>query len=137
MTINIRRATNVTATGRHVNKNSKPVFCITDGAVYASVSDAAESLKVDNSTMSCAVTGKSKTCKGKRYCFISDVMEYLDEISENLRIRNEKVVAYDAMVAKSEAAKNLEKHRARYEMLTIQREKEAAMIQELEALCNG
>lgn len=109
MTINIRRATNVKAVGHHINGNSKPVFCITDGAVYASVIDAAEKTGATQSNMSAAVTGKIKTCKGKRYCFISNVMEHLDEIAENLKIRNEKVAAYDAMVAQENAKRKLQK----------------------------
>lgn len=141
MTINIRRATNVKAVGHHINGNSKPVFCITDGAVYASVIDAAEKTGATQSNMSAAVTGKIKTCKGKRYCFISNVMEHLDEIAENLKIRNEKVAAYDAMVAqenaKKEAAENLAKHRAKCEELRAKLEKEERLMQEAQALCNS
>lgn len=141
MTISIKRAANVTAIGRHTNGNSKPVFCITDGAVYASVTDAAEKVGVYPGVMSSAVTGKIKTCKGKRYCFIADVMEHLDEISENLKIRNEKVAHYDAMIAeqnaKREAQENLAKHKAKCEELRAKLEKEMALMQEAEALCNG
>lgn len=141
MTINIRRATNVKAVGHHINGNSKPVFCITDGAVYASVIDAAEKTGATQSNMSAAVTGKIKTCKGKRYCFISNVMEHLDEIAENLKIRNEKVAAYDAMIAEQNAKKmakeNLAKHQANIEALRLKLEREMALMQEAEALCNG
>ena len=141
MTINIKRAANVTAVGHHTNKNSKPVFCITDGAVYASATDAAEKIGVDPSTMSSAVTGKTGNCKGKRYCFVANVMEHLDEISEHLKIRNEKVAAYDAMIAeqnaKKEAQENFAKHKAKCEELRAKLEKEIALMQEAEALCNG
>lgn len=140
MTINIKRAANVNAVGKHLNGNSKPVFCITDGAVYASVTDAAEKNGVSPCNMSAAVTGKVKTCKGKRYCFISDVMEHLDEISENLKIRNAKVASYDAIIAeqtaKREAQANLAKHRAKCEELRAKLEREMALMQEAEALCN-
>lgn len=139
MTINIKRAANVTAVGRHTNGNSKPVFCITDGAVYASVSDAAEKTGSTQSTMSAAVTGKIKTCKGKRYCFISNVMEHLDEISENLKIRNEKVASYDAMIAeqnaKKEAQEAIAKHQANVEALRLKLEKEMSLLQAAQALC--
>jgi hypothetical protein len=141
MTINIRRATNVTAVGHHINGNSKPVFCITDGAVYASVTDAAEKNGANPCNMSAAVTGKIKTCKGKRYCFISEVMEHLDEIAENLKVRNAKVAAYDAMIAeqnaKREAQENLAKHKAKCEELRAKLEKEMQLLQEAEELCNG
>jgi hypothetical protein len=139
MTINIQKATNVNAVGIHFNGNSKPVFCITDGSVYASVTDAAIKVGVDASVMSNAVRGRSKTCKGKRYCFISEVMHHLDEISENINARNAKVEAYDAMVAeqnaKKEAQANLIKHRAECEKLRAKLEREMLLMQEAEALC--
>ena len=141
MTINIRRATNVKAGGHHINGNSKPVFCITDGAVYTSVTDAAEKNGVDPSTMSAAVTGKTGNCKGKRYCFIANVMEHLDEIAENLKVRNEKVAAYDAMVAKEnakkEAAERFAMHKAKCAELRAKLEKEERLMQEANALCNS
>jgi hypothetical protein len=141
MTINIRRATNVTAVGHHINGNCKPVFCITDGAVYASVTDAAEKTGSTVGTMSAAVTGKIKTCKGKRYCFIAGVMEHLDEISKNIKVRNEKISAYDAMIAeqnaKKEAQENLAKHKAKCEELRVKLEKEMELLQKAEELCNG
>lgn len=141
MTINIKRAANVTVIGRHTNGNCKPVFCITDGAVYASVTDAAEKAGVYQGAMSSAVTGKIRTCKGKRYCFIADVMDHLDEISENLKIRNEKVAHYDAMIAeqnaKKEAQENLAKHKAKCEELRAKLEKEMELLQKAEELCNG
>jgi hypothetical protein len=141
MTINVRRATNVKAVGHHTNGNSKPVFCITDGAVYASVTDAAEKIGVYPGVMSSAVTGKIKTCRGKRYCFVANVMEHLDEMAENLKIRNEKVAAYDTMIAeqnaKKEAQENLVKHQARCEELRAKLEREMALLKEAEAVCNG
>ena len=141
MTITIRKASNVKAVGYHTNGNSKPVFCITDGAVYASVTDAAEKVGVDPSTMSCAVTGKTGNCKGKRYCFIANVMEHLDEIAENLKIRNSKVEAYDAMIAAENAKKmaheNFNKHKAECERLREKLEKEMQLMKEAEALCGA
>lgn len=139
MTINIQKATNVNAVGVHFNGNSKPVFCITDGSVYASVTDAAEKVGATVGNMSAALTGKSNTCKGKRYCFISEVMTHLDEISENINARNEKIAAYDAMIAeqtaKREAQANLAKHQANIEALRLKLEREMALMQEAEALC--
>ena len=141
MTINIRKASNIKAVGHHINGNSKPVFCITDGSVYASVTDAAEKVGVNPSVMSSAVSGRIKNCKGKRYCFITDVMTHLDEISTNICIRNEKVAAYDAMVEKHNAAKEAEAklalHRANCEKLRAKLEKEMQMAQEAEALISN
>lgn len=141
MTINIKKAVNVTAFGIHTNGNAKPVFCITDGSVYASVTDVAEKLGVNATAVSQALNGKVKTCKGKRYCFISDVMAYLDEISENYQIRAAKLEAYDAMVAeqtaKQEAQENLAKHKAKCEELATKLEREMQLLKEAEELCNG
>lgn len=140
MTLNIRRATNVTVVGRHINGNSKPVFCITDGSVYASVTDAAEKNGVNPMNISNVVTGKTRTTKGKRYCFVADVMEHLDEIAENIRIRNEKVESYDAMIAeqtaKKEAQEKLARHKAKCEELRAKLEKEMKLMQEAETLVN-
>lgn len=140
MTINIRKATNIKAVGHHINGNSKPVFCITDGSVYASVTDAAEKAGANPSTMSFAITNNTN-CKGKRYCFVSDVMTHLEEISTNIHIRNEKVAAYDAMIARQNAVKEAEAklaiHRANCEKLRAKLEQEMQMMQEVEALVNN
>lgn len=139
MTINIQKATNVTAIGVQRNANAKPVFCITDGSVYASVTDAAEKNGVTVGMISTAISGKTKTCKGKRFCFISEVMNHLEEISTNINARNEKAAAYDAMIAeqnaKREAQANLAKHQANIEALRLKLEREMALMQEAQALC--
>lgn len=139
MTINIKKAVNVTAVGIHTGGNSKPVFCITDGSVYASVTDAAEKNNVSLASMSHAVCGRQKTCQGKRYCFISDVMHYFDEISENFKIRQQKVEAYDAMIAeenaKKQAQENIARHKARCEELREKLAKEEQLLKEAEAIC--
>lgn len=138
MTINIHKATNVNVVGHHIRGNSKPVFCITDGAVYASVTDAAEKTGATLSNVSAAVTGKTRTCQGKRYCFVANVMEHLDEIAENLKVRNAKVAAYDAMIAeqkaKQEAKENIAKHKANCDALRAKLEKEMQMLADAEAL---
>lgn len=141
MTINIKRAVNVTAVGIHTNGNSKPVFCITDGSVYASVTDAGEKNGTHPVNISNVCTGKFKTSNGKRYCFVSDVMEHLDEIAENINARNAKIEAYDAIIAeqnaKKEAQENLAKHKAKCEELRAKLEKEMELLQKAEELCNG
>lgn len=110
MTINIQNATNVNVTGHHNNKNCKAVYNITTGEIYASGIDAANILNVDPSCVSAALTGKSKTCKGMRLCLVSKMMENLEEITEQNRIRIAKVDAYDKMIAEQEAKqKALEK----------------------------
>lgn len=141
MTINIQNATNVSVTGHHSNKNCKAVYNITTGEIYASGIDAANVLETDPSCVSAALTGRSKTCKGMRLCLVSKIMENLEEITEQNRIRLEKVAAYDTMVAKQNAAKEAEEklatHRANCEKLRAKLEKEMQMMQEAEALVNN
>jgi hypothetical protein len=141
MTIQIKRATNVTVIGRHIGGNCKPVFCITDGSVYASVTDAAEKNGIHFVSISNVCLNKQRHANGKRYCFVSDVMEHLDEISENIKVRNEKVMSYDAMIAeqaaKKEAQEKLAKHKAKCEELRAKLAREEQLMKEAEELCNG
>lgn len=113
MTINIHEKSTIKATGKCYGGNCKPVFCITTGEVFASLTDAAESIGATPSSMSWAVTGRMKTCKGKRFCLISNVTEYLDEIAETIRIREEKIAKYDAIIAEEERIKAEQERKAR------------------------
>lgn len=141
MTINIQNATNVNAIGHRNSKNCKAVYNITTGEIYASGIDAANALNVDPASVSGALTGKAKTCKGMRLCLVSRMMEYLEEIIEQNRIRIAKVSAYDAMMAEQNAKKmaqeNLAKHKAKCEKLRAELEEEVRLMQEAEALCVG
>jgi hypothetical protein len=78
---------------------------------------------------------------GMRLCLVSKIMENLEEITEQNRIRAEKVAAYDAMIAKQNAAKEAEEklaiHRANCEKLRAKLEKEMQMMQEAEALVSN
>ena len=139
MNINIQQCSNVTVIGHHNHKNCKPVYCIDTGELYASALDAANANGVCQSPMSSCLTGKTKTCNGKRFCYVSKMMEYLEEITEANRIRSEKVAAYDAIVAeqnaKKQAQENLVKHQANIEALRQKLEVEMQLLQEAEALC--
>lgn len=139
MTINIQKCSNVTVVGHHNHKNCKPVYCIDTGEMYASAIDAAAANGVTHPSMSNALTGKNKTCNGKRFCYISKIMEHLEEITEANRIRAEKVAAYDAIIAeqnaKKEAQENLAKHQANVETLRQKLEAEMQLLQEAQALC--
>lgn len=136
MTITVHKETSVSAKGTHRRRNSKPIFCITTGEIFSSVGDAADAIGVDISTMSHALLGKVKTCKGKRFCYVTNITEHLEEISQQTQSRNEKVLAYDKAIAKKEAlskaTEKLAKHRARYEKLAQQLEREIDLIHEAE-----
>lgn len=117
MTINIQNASTVNVTGHRTSKNSKPVYCITTGEIFASCADAAEANGVSVSAISLVVIGKTKTCNGKRFCYVSKMMEHLQEITEQTRIRSEKVAAYDKenekRTAIAKAEENVKKYEAR------------------------
>jgi predicted nucleic acid-binding Zn-ribbon protein len=72
------------------------VYCIDTGEIFASAIDAANANGVCPSPMSTHLVGKTKTCNGKRFCYVSKMMEHLEEITEANRIRAAKVAAYDA-----------------------------------------
>lgn len=144
MTINIHDKSTIKATGKHYSGHCKPVFCITTGEVFASLTDAAESIGTSPANISWVVTGKNKTCKGKRFCLISNVTDHLDEIAETIRIREEKLAKYDAIVAEEErikaeqerarkAKEEIEKRKAK--ILKLQQEMEEArkLLEESEA----
>lgn len=115
MTINIQKCSNVTVTGHHNHKNCKPVYCITTGEMYASAIDAANANGVGVSPMSAVLTGKTKTCNGKRYCFVSKMMEHLEEINEANRARSVKVAAYDAEAERKNALARAEEDVKKWE----------------------
>lgn len=144
MTINIQNAAYVTAIGHHSGKNSKAVYNITTGEFYASGLDAATKLEVEPTTVSAALNGRLKTCKGMRLCFVSKIMEYLEEINqvnikraERERINAEKIAAYDAIIAeqkaKEEALKKIEESKVKCAELRQQLEEETSRLEEMEA----
>ena len=135
--IEIHAMSNVKAEGVHGRKNHKPVYCITTGVVYASQLDAAEKLGVDNSAISAVVRGKTKTAKGMRFCYLSKIMDYMEEIATMARMQSEKATAYDKMIAEqnaySEAAARVEKHTTNVSRLRERLEKEMKLLSAAEA----
>lgn len=132
MTFNIQNASIINVEGHRTHKNCKAVYCITTGEVYASVTDAAEAIGVTLTAMSWALSGRSKSCKGKRFCYINQIVEHLDEIATNSRSREAKVVAYNEMVEKQEkirkAQAKVDKHDARISELQEALNKEMALM---------
>lgn len=105
MTIVLSNKKEINAIGTHGNKNCKPVFCITTGEIFASVTDAAKANNVHISSVTGAMTGKSKTINGKRFCLLSKCAEHMDEISEAMQTRYTKSIAYDTIIARQEAVR--------------------------------
>ena len=81
----ISNESTMNAEGKLNNRKCKPVICIDTGEVYTSVTDAAEHNGVDVSSMSWACAGKTKLCKGKRFCFVADMSEHYEEIARHIR----------------------------------------------------
>lgn len=121
MTVNIQNASNVTVVGTHDHKNCKGVYCITTGEVYASVMDAAKANNMTQGAMSAAIAHGSVCRNGNKFCFVSRIIEHLDEIAVNNRARTMKVNAYDEVMARREVIRKAEdklaKHRAKVEEL--------------------
>ena len=99
MTINIQNASNVFVEGHRSRRNCKPVMSITTGEVYASLSCAAEANEISQPTLSWLIANNGKSRKtGKKFCFVSDIMEHLDEITNNQRELVRKAAAYDEIM---------------------------------------
>ena len=113
-TIIINEKATIEATGTHGVKSHKPVICIDTGDVYASVTDAAEAIGTTISNMSGHLCGKSKSVKGKHFCYLAKVNESLNAITTRLRETSEmeaKAKMWDAMMAEQEAARKAEEKR--------------------------
>lgn len=92
-------------------KGAKPVFCITDGKIYASGIDAAKAIGVCPDIISRACRGHLKTSKGKKYCFVSDMQSHILEISEAMQDALKDANAYRAIKAEEERKAAREKKR--------------------------
>lgn len=124
--INVQNESNVRAEGHRVKGNCKPVFCITTGEVFTSVSDAAEKLGVTSSTVSWVITGRMATCKGVKLCLISDVVEHLDEIAESIQQKN-------VFCGYHKATQKAAQHKANITKLQQKLEKEMKLLEMAES----
>lgn len=132
----------VNANGKKRTKNAKPVFCIDTGAIYASSLDAAEALGVHSSSLCAALTGKTQTCKGMRFCFLSKVPEHFEEITTAMKARQDKIMAYDKIMGRQQAIEDakarVEQYKANYAKLQKKMDAEIAAyekaVAELEEL---
>ena len=131
--ITITKPATAQAIGTRSNGNCKPVLCITTGEIFASATDAAEKFGVSLCVVAHAASGRIRTVKGKRFCYIKDVMQHLEEIAENTRIREEKLAEYDKIVNADKRKQELEQRKARLAAAREKLEKEAALIAAEEA----
>ena len=121
--INIQNETNIDAQGNLNSKHCKPVVCLETGDVYSSATDAAESNGVTLSAMSTHLTGKTRSVKGKHYCYLARVSDNLNAIVTRLR----ETAAVEA------DAKKWQEHKAKLDAERKAAEKRAADIAKAEA----
>lgn len=108
--ITIHEKATVNAVGSHTNGNAKQVLCISTGIVYTSAQDAAEHNDSCLSEISKCCRGMVNHVKGKRYCYISNIANHIDEISDALQ-------KYSGIIAEQEAKERKEKAKAKITML--------------------
>lgn len=120
--------------------NAKPVFCITDFKPYASGFDAAKANGVNQTAISAACTGKIKTVKGKKYCFIKDIPVRILDIAEAGQALLKDANAYRAEKAyekkKSDLYKEIEARKQRLEKEQQELSKAEAMYAAIQAEFN-
>lgn len=113
-TLKLHNETTIKANGTHGTYNNKPVLCIDTGEVFVSIMDAAEHLGVNPTNVSNTLLGRQRTCKGMHLCYLSKADEHLEAITGRIREMQEfekKAAAYDAFVARQEAAARAERER--------------------------
>ena len=112
--INISTNTTIKASGIHTNGNCKAVICIDTGEVFTSITDAAEKHGVALCSISNVCRGATKTCKGKRYAYLSKANEYLPQMAEQLsemETLRAKANAYDMLMLEQKAKEEAEAKR--------------------------
>ena len=113
-TIIINEKATIEAKGDFSSGHCKPIICIDTGEVYTSVTDAAEAVGTALSNMCVHLSGKTRSVKGKRFCYLSKVNGSLDAIVTRLRETSEmeaKAKMWDAMMAEQEAIRKAEQKR--------------------------
>lgn len=84
--INTQGEANVKAEGKHVHGCSIAVVCIEEGRTFVSIIDAADAARTQASYMSKRLREEEMpTIKGKRYCYLSRLMESSDMVLSCLR----------------------------------------------------
>lgn len=101
--ITIQHKAIIRGKGKCFSGNSNAVLCITTGDVLTSCTDAANHADVTVGHMSSVCRGNSQSAKGKRYCYVKDINEHLDEVATSIRKAN----MYDEFMTKEEKRKEL------------------------------
>lgn len=81
----------ITAIGQRRNANRKEVLDLTNGILYASVTDTAEAIGVTEGAISQNLTRTTKTCKGRVFCYAKEANEHLGEISASMKAQQQEI----------------------------------------------
>ena len=112
--INIQNEANVNAEGKHVHGRSIPVVCIDEGRVFVSIIDAAGAADTQPTYMSRRLyNNEICTIKGKRYCYLSRLMESSDMMLSCLRDNHAEVERRNAEDKRLEAKRKADEEDAR------------------------
>ena len=84
--IQVTRMATAGVLGKRTNGNCKPVLCITTGSIFASGTDAAEILGINQANISAVCRGKRKMARGMQFCFVHQAVENIDAIAACLAI---------------------------------------------------
>lgn len=97
MTIKIQNASEIkNVQGMPRSKKAKPVICLDTGEVFASATDAANANNVTTDAISKNCLGRSKRSNGKKFCYVEDVTEHLEELTSNMQ------AMYDESIVRKE-----------------------------------
>lgn len=128
----IQRKAIIRGKGKSYSGNTNAVLCITTGDVFTSCHDAANHADVTSGFMSNVCRGNSQSAKGKRYCYVKDINEHLDEVAESIRKAN----MYDEFMTKEEKRKELVANVEHWESETKRIDDEIAMLFKAKANAN-
>ena len=99
----IQQKSVVKGKGKRGNRNTNAVLCLSTGKVYTSCLDAAEDNNSTQGHMSYVCNHKGRTAKGKKFCYVKDINEHLDEVANAIYKAN----MYDDMMTKEEKRNEL------------------------------
>ena len=116
-------------------KNAKPVYCITDGKIYASVADAAIAEGTHLSNISCACRGKTSMANGKKWCFVKELQAHITDISSTMESLRNDAEKYRAIEAERQAKEQREEeHRKAQERVAALKAKQDELKEKQDAL---
>ena len=90
-TLKIQNAAYVNeAQGKRRNRNAKPVMCVETGDIYASVTDAAETVGCTIQTISVVIDKPNRTAKGMHFIFLNHLNDNIGRIGTRINVVNDR-----------------------------------------------